>query len=108
MIQSPLGYGTDKGGTEMIDKERIAEYNTVKLYFISYYKYTFYFKGETEDGKKIAISIGGIADNIYRFSVERDEPVYIEHSYPEIETIRVKDRDGSIIYEWYSWDDELG
>ena len=42
------------------------QYGEAKVVFAYYYKYSFSFVGEFE-GKKINISVGGNADDIYRF-----------------------------------------
>ena len=67
----------------MTKDEIFVKYGTVPLWFSSYYKYVFTFRGVAPDGTVICVSIGGSAEDIYRFSVERNEEVTLgaEYSY---------------------------
>ena len=40
--------------------------------FLSYYKFTFTYRGFTSDGEEVRIGVGGIADYNYRESVSAD------------------------------------
>ena len=44
-------------------------YKDVNFKFLSYYKFTFTYRGFTDDGEEVRIGVGGIADDIYRESV---------------------------------------
>ena len=50
----------------------LEKYGSVEVKFVSYYKYSFTFAGEY-DGKRVLVSIGGSADDIYKLSVTADE-----------------------------------
>jgi hypothetical protein len=53
-----------------LTKEQFIEkYGDVEMHFTSYYKYTFSFEGKTPNGETIKASVGGSADDIYRFEV---------------------------------------
>ena len=40
--------------------------------FLSYYKFTFTYRGFTSDGEEVKIGVGGTADYIYRERVSAD------------------------------------
>ena len=48
------------------------KYKDVSFKFLSYYKFTFTYRGFTDDGEEVKIGVGGIADYIYRESVSVD------------------------------------
>jgi hypothetical protein len=50
-------------------QEFIEKYGEVEVKFHSYYKYSFMFKGVTDDGDTIFVSVGGDSDYIYRLEV---------------------------------------
>ena len=53
-----------------IEREEFYEkYKDVDFKFLSYYKFTFTYRGFTDDGEEVRIGVGGIADDIYRESV---------------------------------------
>ena len=47
------------------------KYKDVDFKFLSYYEFTFTYRGFT-DGEEVKIGVGGIADYIYRESVSAD------------------------------------
>ena len=50
-----------------IEREEFYEkYKDVSFKFLSYYKFTFTYRGFTDDGEEVRIGVGGIADDIYR------------------------------------------
>lgn len=49
------------------------KYKDVNFKFLSYYKFTFTYRGFTSDGKEVRIGVGGIADDIYRERVNADD-----------------------------------
>ena len=56
-----------------IEREEFYEkYKDVSFKFLSYYKFTFTYRGFTDDGEEVRIGVGGIADDIYRESVSVD------------------------------------
>lgn len=56
-----------------IEREEFYEkYKDVNFKFLSYYKFTFTYRGFTSDGEEVKIDVGGIADYIYRESVRAD------------------------------------
>ena len=48
------------------------KYKDVNFKFLSYYKFTFTYRGFTSDGEEVRIGVGGTADYIYRESVKAD------------------------------------
>ena len=48
------------------------KYKDVNFKFLSYYKFTFTYRGFTDDGEEVKIGVGGLADEIYRESVSVD------------------------------------
>ena len=48
------------------------KYKDVSFKFLSYYKFTFTYRGFTDDGEEVKIGVGGLADDIYRESVSVD------------------------------------
>lgn len=58
---------------EEIEKDPFIEkYGRIPLNFSSYYKFSFSFKGRASDGIEIYASMGGQADDIYRYEVSAD------------------------------------
>lgn len=55
--------------SKLNEKEFLELYGEAKVVFTSYYKYSFSFRGEF-NGKSIYVSVGGNADDIYRFDVD--------------------------------------
>ena len=49
------------------------KYKDVSFRFLSYYKFTFTYRGFTSDGEEVRIGVGGIADYIYRERVNADD-----------------------------------
>lgn len=78
------------------------KFKDVKVTFDSYYKFTFTFIGQSEDGYKIACLFGGDSDDIYRYDVNTD-PV----SFGECEqwtAVAVKDKEGNKVFsEIFDW-----
>ena len=78
------------------------KFKDVKVTFDSYYKFTFTFIGQSEDGYKIACLFGGDSDDIYRYDVNTD-PV----SFGECEqwtAVVVKDKEGNKVFsEIFDW-----
>ena len=61
-------------------------YGEAKVVFTSYYKYSFSFRGEF-NGKSIYVSVGGSADDIYRFDVDAGKEYAVNQlgvSYAEV------------------------
>ena len=59
-----------------IEREEFYEkYKDVNFKFLSYYKFTFTYRGFTDGGEEVKISVGGTADDIYR------EMVYVSDVY---------------------------
>lgn len=56
-----------------IEREEFYEkYKDVNFKFLSYYKFTFTYRGFTSDGEEVKIDVGGLADYIYKESVRAD------------------------------------
>ena len=54
---------------EIKSEEFYEKYKDVDFKFLSYYKFTFTYRGFTDDGEEVKIGVGGIADDIYRDKV---------------------------------------
>ena len=68
------------------EKEFLEIYGEAKVVFTSYYKYSFSFRGEF-NGKSIYVSVGGNADDIYRFDVDAGKEYAVKQlgiSYAEV------------------------
>ena len=57
---------------EINSGEFYEKYKDVNFKFLSYYKFTFTYRGFTSDGEEVKIDVGGLADYIYRESVSAD------------------------------------
>ena len=58
---------------EIKSEEFYEKYKGVDFKFLSYYKFTFTYRGFTDDGEEVRIGVGGIADYIYRERVNADD-----------------------------------
>ena len=54
-------------------EEFYEKYKDVSFKFLSYYKFTFTYRGFTSDGEEVKIGVGGTANDIYRESVSADD-----------------------------------
>ena len=54
-------------------EEFYERYKDVSFKFLSYYKFTFTYRGFTSDGEEVRIGVGGLADDIYRERVNADD-----------------------------------
>ena len=87
----------------MMTAEQVNEkFKDVKVTFAAYYKFTFTFKGQSEDGYTLACVYGGSSDDIYRYDVDTN-PV----SFGECEQwghVMVKDKDSNKVFsESFDW-----
>lgn len=57
----------------MTKKQIEEKYGNVSLKFESYYKYSFRYEGIHENGDKVVAHAGGMADDIYKWEVSRDD-----------------------------------
>ena len=72
--------------SKLNEKEFLELYGEAKVVFTSYYKYSFSFRGEF-NGKSIYVSVGGSADDIYRFDVDAGKEYAVKElgiSYAEV------------------------
>ena len=60
---------------EINSGEFYEKYKDVNFKFLSYYKFTFTYRGFTSDGEEVRIGVGGIADYIYK------DRVYVSDTY---------------------------
>ena len=60
---------------EIKSEEFYERYKDVNFKFLSYYKFTFTYRGFTPDGEEVRIGVGGIADYIYK------DRVYVSDTY---------------------------
>ena len=58
---------------EINSGEFYEKYKDVSFKFLSYYKFTFTYRGFTSDGEEVKIGVGGLADDIYRERVNADD-----------------------------------
>lgn len=63
-------------------EEFYEKYKDVNFKFLSYYKFTFTYRGFTSDGEEVKVNVGGVADYIYRESVSADDVYSIEQLQP--------------------------
>jgi hypothetical protein len=84
----------------MDKKEAMQKYGLVPLNFSGYYKYEFSFNGVAEDGALIYMSVGGSADDIYKFDVSPDKPEKLVNGYS---FCSIKDKDGVKLFEESNW-----
>ena len=54
-------------------EEFYEKYKDVSFKFLSYYKFTFTYRGFTDGGEEVKVGVGGIADDIYRERVSVDD-----------------------------------
>ena len=67
---------------EINSGEFYEKYKDVNFKFLSYYKFTFTYRGFTSDGEEVKIGVGGIADYIYRERVSADDVYSIVELQP--------------------------
>lgn len=67
---------------EIKSEEFYEKYKDVGFKFLSYYKFTFTYRGFTSDGEEVKIDVGGIADDIYRENVRVSDVYNIEQLQP--------------------------
>jgi hypothetical protein len=67
---------------EIKSEEFYEKYKDVDFKFLSYYKFTFTYRGFTDDGEEVRIGVGGIADDIYRERVSADDVYSILYLMP--------------------------
>ena len=63
-------------------EEFYEKYRDVNFKFLSYYKFTFTYRGFTDDGEEVKIGVGGIADYIYKDRVCVSDVCSIEQLQP--------------------------
>ena len=67
---------------EIKSEEFYEKYKDVSFKFLSYYKFTFTYRGFTDDGEEVKVGVGGTADYIYRESVSADNVYSILYLMP--------------------------
>jgi hypothetical protein len=78
------------------------KFKDVKVTFDSYYKFTFTFKGQSEDGYTLACLYGGSSDDIYRYDVNTDPVSFGECDQWSHVVVRDKD-DNKVFSESFDW-----
>ncbi len=63
-------------------EEFYEKYKDVSFKFLSYYKFTFTYRGFTDDGEEVKVGVGGVADDIYRERVSADDVYSILYLMP--------------------------
>jgi hypothetical protein len=84
----------------MTKDEFIIKYGNRKVKFSGYYKYTFNYVAQTDDGLKITVSVGGNGDDIYRHEVFPDKEEFIHDLYPYSGQVN---KDGVRVDEFYDY-----
>jgi hypothetical protein len=82
---------------KMTREEIIEAYGNIRVKFSSYYKYTFYFRGETLSGLIISAWRGGDSDSIYKFEVDEGETYSLAELCPNNIEVR---QNGILIAEY--------
>ena len=67
---------------EINSGEFYEKYKDVDFKFLSYYKFTFTYRGFTDDDEEVKVGVGGTADYIYRESVSADNVYSILYLMP--------------------------
>ena len=67
---------------EVKSEEFYEKYKDVSFKFLSYYKFTFTYRGFTDDGEEVKVGVGGTAEDIYRESVSADNVYNILYLMP--------------------------
>jgi hypothetical protein len=84
----------------MTKAEFLTKYGDVKVVFSSYYKFTFDYSAELEDGTSIVINVGGRADEIYRHEVSPNNPEKISDLDPYGGTVFAKGTEIEGFYDY--------
>lgn len=71
-ILSNLSKHNNMSNQKLTKQQFLKQYGEAKVFFAYYYKYSFSFIGEFK-GKKINISVGDDAENIYKIYVENNK-----------------------------------
>ena len=58
------------------------KYSDVEFKFSHYYKFTFYFIGESSDGETVIVAVGGTAEEIYQEDVTANKTYSIYELKP--------------------------
>jgi hypothetical protein len=80
--------------------EVMAKYGDVPMTFTSYYKYSFSFAGQSEDGTFVSCSFGGDSDEIYRFEVTPDTTMFLKDGEWNYASIT---KDGNELWCEHNW-----
>ena len=86
---------------EITRKEFNELYGDVEVKFNSYYKYTFEFRGQTDDFKTVSISFGGGADDIYKEQIEAGEKVKVKDIEGMYATVYEDDDCANVVHSYY-------
>lgn len=85
--------------TTMTKEEFMRDYGDVLVKFISYYEYKFTFSGLLDDGRSIAVGVGGGANVIYKMPVNADAEMTVTSLDPFVG--HVFDTDGTKVDSFY-------
>lgn len=86
----------------MTKDEFLDTYKNVEVSFTEYYKYTFTFRGISENGDTIECSCGGTSEEIYRFEVISGKRIPISDLKLDLYK-GIVFRDGKEIDDFYEW-----
>ncbi|MEM7209550.1 MAG: hypothetical protein AAF434_17155 [Pseudomonadota bacterium] len=85
---------------EISHQEFIERYGDVEVEFSHYYKFSFTFKTELDDGAVLSVSTGGDADEIYREEIANNEKRLVRDVCPYEGSVR---KDGSDVCRFYDF-----
>lgn len=87
----------------MTRAEFYEKYKDVELSFSSYFKYTFTYKAELDDGLIVMARVGGDHDTIYRMNVSHEDKGTMYTLDPYAGEVYHKDNPNKIIDEFYDY-----
>ena len=84
----------------MTRQEFYEKYGSVKVKFLSYYKYTFTYAATLPDGKRLTCGYGGNGDDIYRHEVDADSEETVSSLKPHEGSVY---QDGNEVEYFYDY-----
>ena len=85
---------------DMERKEFIEKYGDVEVTFSHYYKYTFTYATELQDGSKLSVGFGGHHDDIYHAEVSNNDKQLVRNLDPYIGSVY---KDGGKVCSFYDY-----
>ncbi len=84
----------------MTEEEVYKKFQNKLLRFCKYYKYTFTFVSDTEDGYRMECKFGGTSEDIYRYSVSSTDEIRFR-GFNEWSSVHVYDGT-KLVYEFHN------